>query len=178
MISYTQFATIIGLLFLLTIVALAIFSGSGFVLQKQQQQAMAQNYAFSQIQNNMTDKASVENVETLLNKGIGLQSLGKYQEAIGYYDRALAVEPNNLIALNKKGQALVGLGRYQEAISSFDKALSIEPNYVDALFRKGAVLSVLEKYQEAISYYDKALSIQPNNTEFLKLNKWFLLSRI
>jgi tetratricopeptide (TPR) repeat protein len=85
---------------------------------------------------------------------------------------------NNLIALNKKGQALVGLGRYQEAISSFDKALSIEPNYVDALFRKGAVLSVLEKYQEAISYYDKALSIQPNNTEFLKLNKWFLLSRI
>jgi tetratricopeptide (TPR) repeat protein len=112
------------------------------VLQKQQQQAMAQKYsAFSQIQNNMTNKASVENAETLLNKGRDLQILGKHQEAISYYDKALAIEPNDLLALYGKGLALYELGKYDEAIASFDKALAIEPNNSLILKSKELVLA-------------------------------------
>jgi hypothetical protein len=39
------------------------------MVQIQQQQAVVEKYAFSQIQNNMTDKISVENAKTLINKG-------------------------------------------------------------------------------------------------------------
>jgi tetratricopeptide (TPR) repeat protein len=34
------------------------------------------------------------------NKGLALYSLGKYNEAISSYDKALAIEPNDTIVLN------------------------------------------------------------------------------
>jgi tetratricopeptide (TPR) repeat protein len=159
---------IIIVLLVLFISPLSIYSGSDFVLQKQQQQAMAQKYAFSQIQNNMTNKASVDDVETLLNKGRELSNLGKHQEAISYFDKALAIDPNDVDALDNKGLAVANLGKYQEAISYYDKALAIEPNDLNALINKGLAVANLGKYQEAISYYDKALAIDPNNSLILK----------
>jgi tetratricopeptide (TPR) repeat protein len=35
-------------------------------------------------------------------KGLALDSLGKYQEAISYYDKAMKIEPDNIDELNKK----------------------------------------------------------------------------
>jgi hypothetical protein len=66
-------AGLIIIVLLLFISPLSIYSGSDFFVPQKQQQAMAQKYsAFSQIQNNMTNKASVENAETLFNKGLSL----------------------------------------------------------------------------------------------------------
>jgi tetratricopeptide (TPR) repeat protein len=92
------------LLFVPSLFSVSIYSGSDFVLQKQQHQPLAQKYsAFSQVQNNITDKASVENTETLINKGLALYGLRKYQEAISLFDKALAIEPNNtMILINKQ----------------------------------------------------------------------------
>jgi tetratricopeptide (TPR) repeat protein len=41
------------------------------------------------------------NVDALVNKGLSLWRLGQYQEAIGYYDRALIIDPNSVRALIK-----------------------------------------------------------------------------
>jgi Flp pilus assembly protein TadD len=45
-------------------------------------------------------------VKMLTNKGNALDNLGKHQEAIQYYDKALDLEPNDVIALEDKGSAL------------------------------------------------------------------------
>ena len=50
------------------------------------------------------------------NKGLALNNLGKYEEAIEWYDKALKIDPNDVNALNNKGKALYNLGKYQEAI--------------------------------------------------------------
>ena len=67
-------------------------------------------------------------------------NLGKYDEAIQYYDKALQVDPNYTDALNNKGDALYDLDKYDEAIQIFDKALQIDPNDTDALNSKGDAL--------------------------------------
>ena len=67
--------------------------------------------------------------------------LGRYDEAIQYYDKALQIDPNDTVALNNKGVALSDLDRYDEAIQNYDKALQIDPNYTDALNNKGNALS-------------------------------------
>ena len=50
---------------------------------------------------------------------------GNYTEAITYFDKALAINPNYSLTLNNKGAALYGLGIYNESIAYFDKALSV-----------------------------------------------------
>ena len=59
--------------------------------------------------------------------------LGNYTQAIQYYDKALAIDPKNVDALNYKGLALDSLGNYTGAIAYFDKVLAIDPKNVDAL---------------------------------------------
>jgi tetratricopeptide (TPR) repeat protein len=96
-------------------------------------------------------------------KGMAYLNAGNYTEAIPYFDKALAINPNNSLTLNNKGAALYGLGIYNESIAYFDKALSVNPRYTTALYNKGAALSKLGIYNESIAYFDKVLAIQPTN---------------
>jgi tetratricopeptide (TPR) repeat protein len=96
-------------------------------------------------------------------KGMAYLYVGNYTEAIPYFDKALAINPNYTLALNNKGAALYGLGIYNESIAYFDKALSVNPGYTTALYNKGAALSKLGIYNESIAYFDKVLAIQPTN---------------
>ena len=105
----------------------------------------------------------VDNVGNFNAKADELYNQERYQEAIEWYDKALAINPNDVYALYSKGGALHGLGRYQEAIEWYDKALAINPSYEDALGGKGGALHGLGRYQEAIVWYDKALAIDPND---------------
>ena len=59
----------------------------------------------------------------MTNKGIELNKIGNYNESIVYFDKALAIDPKNVLALNEKGNAYGGLGNYKQAIASYDKAL-------------------------------------------------------
>ena len=45
----------------------------------------------------------------LYSKGVALDNLGKYKEAITYYDKALAIDPNDEDVLHDKGVAVENL---------------------------------------------------------------------
>jgi hypothetical protein len=49
-------------------------------------------------------------IDALYNKGVDLGYLGRYQEAIDYYDRVLAIDPNDIDALTNRALALDSLG--------------------------------------------------------------------
>ena len=57
-----------------------------------------------------------------------------------YYDKVLAIEPNDLDVLNNKAIVLKDLKHYEEAIQYYEKVLAIEPNDVDVLNNKGLAL--------------------------------------
>ncbi|OPX73492.1 MAG: Tetratricopeptide repeat protein [Methanoregulaceae archaeon PtaU1.Bin059] len=52
---------------------------------------------------------------------------GRFTDAIDYYDRALAIDPECSIAYLAKGVSLHNLGRYDEAIACYDKAFLLDP---------------------------------------------------
>ena len=48
-------------------------------------------------------------MEALANKGLALGNLGRYQEAIEYFDQAIAIIPDATETLNNKANALTEL---------------------------------------------------------------------
>jgi serine/threonine protein kinase len=97
-----------------------------------------------------------------LERGVELIKLGKYQEAIASYDKALALKPDCAFAWNNRGNTLRYLEKYEEAIASYDKALALKPDHFWSWDHRGDALSNLKKYQEAIASYDKALALKPD----------------
>jgi tetratricopeptide (TPR) repeat protein len=106
-------------------------------------------------------------VIALGNKGVALDVMGRHEEAIEWYDKVLAIDPNDVKALNNKGAALDLLKRHKKAIKWLDKALAIDPHYVIALGNKGLALGKLGQHKKAIKWLDKALAIDPNNIKAL-----------
>ncbi|CAD8214737.1 unnamed protein product [Paramecium octaurelia] len=107
------------------------------------------------------NQLNFEDAQRLLNQGVALSNLKKYQEAIECYDKAISINPKQDLAWNNKGNSLNNLNKYEEAIECYDKAISINPKLDLAWNNKGNSLDDLYKYQEAIECYDKAISINP-----------------
>ncbi|MDF0680650.1 MAG: tetratricopeptide repeat protein [Candidatus Nitrosocosmicus sp.] len=83
----------------------------------------------------------------LTTKGVELNKVGKYNESIVYFDKALAIDPKNALALNEKGNAYGGLGNYMQAIASYDKALALDPKNATVLDKQRcSFLSFRELY--------------------------------
>jgi tetratricopeptide (TPR) repeat protein len=127
-------------------------------------------------------------VSHLYNKGLTLTDLGKYEEAITYYDKVLAINSTDFtlcicVLYANKGLSLDALGKYEEAITYYDKALAInsnssspyDPSFI--LNNKGLALDHLGKAQEAITYYDKALALDADDAEVL-YNKGLALDHL
>jgi len=60
-------------------------------------------------------------------KGHDLYALGRYEEAIQCYDKALQIKPNFAGAWSNRGVTLDEIGQFEEAIKSYDKALATKP---------------------------------------------------
>ena len=56
------------------------------------------------------------------NKGDALYFLGKYDEAIKCYDKAIEIDPNDADVWNNKGLALNSLGNNDEAKKCYDRS--------------------------------------------------------
>jgi tetratricopeptide (TPR) repeat protein len=93
------------------------------------------------------------------NKGWTLGTLGKYQQAIDCFDKAIEITPNEVKALRGKASVLGRLEKYQQAIDCFDKAIKITPNDYGLHKSKGTAYYYLEKYEQAIDCYDRAIEI-------------------
>ena len=61
--------------------------------------------------------------------GSALHTLGKYTDAISYYNTVLRLDEKNTLALAYKGLSLGELGNISIAVKYFTKALSIDCDY-------------------------------------------------
>jgi tetratricopeptide (TPR) repeat protein len=59
------------------------------------------------------------------NKGDIFSSLGKYDDAISFYDRAIELDPEDARTWNKKGSTLKSLGHLEDAEAAFAKARNL-----------------------------------------------------
>ncbi|MBE9143844.1 CHAT domain-containing protein [Planktothrix mougeotii] len=100
------------------------------------------------------------------NRGVDLADLGRFEEAIDCYNKALKFKPDGYEAWLNRGAILCDrLGKYQEAIYSFEKALEFKPDLHEAWHNRGVALKHLGRFKEAINSYKKALEFKPDYHE-------------
>jgi CHAT domain-containing protein len=102
-------------------------------------------------------KINPEKEEDWHNRGVALEDLGRYEEAIASYDKA----PNTYESLYNKGVLLDSLGRYEEALASYVRAIKINPDIYKAWHNRGVALSNLGRCREAIASYEQAIKLNP-----------------
>ncbi len=95
------------------------------------------------------------------NLGIELDGVGKKEEAIKAYEKAIELNPEYPLAYNNLAALYTGKGETRKAISLYNKALAINPRYFDAYFNLAISYGELNDYRNAILFYKKALEIKP-----------------
>jgi tetratricopeptide (TPR) repeat protein len=103
-------------------------------------------------------------------RGIALDSLQRYEEALASFVKALTITPD-YYAYKWHGILLHKLSRYEEAVDSFKQAIELQPpdnDYQDIYYSwkwLGSTLNKLGNYQQAILSLDKALENPPKNQD-------------
>jgi tetratricopeptide (TPR) repeat protein len=69
----------------------------------------------------------VPDIEDLVLKGKSFLESGDFDKALGFFEQALLLNPQNPDLWNYKGTALRSLGRYSESMECFNNSLKIDP---------------------------------------------------
>jgi spermidine synthase len=103
-----------------------------------------------------------EDAQAYCHLGQALVEMGRIEEAVGYYFRALRIKPQLAAAHHYLGVALGRQGRLEEAISHLNEALRIKPNVAEAQTNLGVALAQQGRFEEASRHFYKALQIKPD----------------
>jgi tetratricopeptide (TPR) repeat protein len=101
------------------------------------------------------------------NLGLLAAREGRTGEAIGYFQEALKLSPNHLIALDNLGSAYRQQKRWDDARKTYDRALEVGPNDAEANYGLGMVFAQNDDTARAFDSLQKALKLRPVYPEAL-----------
>jgi tetratricopeptide (TPR) repeat protein len=96
-------------------------------------------------------------------RGRGYMNLKQYQQAIADFDRAIELDPTDVITYINRGRLYFGLKKYEETIASLERALELDPENGTAYYYLGLVYRDLNEYQQAIAKFDRIVELNPNS---------------
>jgi tetratricopeptide (TPR) repeat protein len=117
------------------------------------------------------DRALARNPEpeTWNHRGVTVLALGRANEAVESFDRAIALRPNFAVAQNNRANALGRLERPEEALASYDLAIAADPDLSGAINSKAMMLQELGRFDEAIALAEQAVARWPTSALFYVL---------
>ena len=95
------------------------------------------------------------------NKGIALNKLGRYQEAVEVLYQGLKVDETADVIFANLGDAFQGLGNNDQAIQNYDQCLALNADNYLAWMGKADSLSNLGSYHEAIQIWENLSTLYP-----------------
>ncbi|MBW2624412.1 MAG: tetratricopeptide repeat protein, partial [Deltaproteobacteria bacterium] len=92
---------------------------------------------------------------------------GDLDGAIGEFQKALELNPDDLNVLNSLGVCYGHQGLTDEALGCFNRALELDPENLMAFFNLGFILAMADRPQEALENFRRAVEIDPGNFDAL-----------
>ena len=107
--------------------------------------------------------ANIKEAQGYAAQGQALVHSGKNDEAMAEFEKALALDPYNVQALNGRGLIHQGEKRHAEAIEDFTAAHGLVPQRADPLVARATSYLALDKVKEAAADLDEAVQSDPSN---------------
>lgn len=111
----------------------------------------------------------------LVDLGMALRRLGRLEEALKAYDKALLFAPEDAAIWTDMGHVLTEAERYEESALSFEHALKLDSRLPEAAGGRGRALFHLGRYDEALTCFDLANELRANDPEFVHGRAYCLL---
>jgi len=108
-----------------------------------------------------------ESFDALQLLAVAQTMLGRANDALSTYDRAVTMRPDHAEVLYNRGVILQNLQRFDEALASYDRALALRSDFAEALTNRGICLQLLKRFQEALASYERALVLRPDDAAAL-----------
>ncbi|MGE3959964.1 MAG: tetratricopeptide repeat protein [Vicinamibacterales bacterium] len=110
------------------------------------------------------------NVQAAVDAGNMLYDAHRYDEAIGFYERALAVNAADVNVSTDLGTALWYSGKADAALAQYETSLRIDPDHAQTLFNIGIVRSDGKRdYAGAVKAWELLLQKNPAYPEAAKV---------
>jgi tetratricopeptide (TPR) repeat protein len=110
---------------------------------------------------------------TLDNGGIGAlfaealrcQQSGQHAQAVEFYDRINARNPELAEVHCNRGVALTAIGRFADAETAYQRAIALRPDLAQAYSNLGELLRRVGRYDEAVRTLTHAVALNPSYAE-------------
>jgi tetratricopeptide (TPR) repeat protein len=86
----------------------------------------------------------------------------QWEDAIGAYQRVVAIDPTYAAAWNNLGLLLHRMGRYDEAQAAYAAALEQDSRCCEAVYNLGSLAEDRSDLEEAVRCYRRALAMSPD----------------
>ncbi|MDX2002041.1 MAG: tetratricopeptide repeat protein [Chitinophagales bacterium] len=133
------------------------FAGLGKIALKQGNTAGALEY-FTKL----TNKEKSKDAKAYLFAAEAYAKNKQYEQAFIYFDKAIALDPNNAESYMLKGDVSLESGDAGKAITNYEYAIEKKPNFAPPLGKIGKIYMSSRNYQEAKNNLTKANAADPN----------------
>ena len=103
--------------------------------------------------------------EELRQEGDRLKKAGQYEEALKFYDQAIALKPKFAEAYGGRCYSLNKLEKFSEAMVACSDALDLKPKYPEAMWGQGNAFQQQKRFSKALSLYEQAIIQKPKFAE-------------
>ncbi|KAF2291532.1 hypothetical protein GH714_025227 [Hevea brasiliensis] len=94
--------------------------------------------------------------EVLKNIGNEKYKQGRCEEALAFYDRAIALDSSKATYRSNRSAALIGLGRLIEAVAECKEAIRLDPSYQRAHRRLATLYIRIGEAEKALHHYEQS----------------------
>jgi tetratricopeptide (TPR) repeat protein len=91
--------------------------------------------------------------------------LGRLDEGLEHYRKAMSMDPNYSEYFNEVGNILQEQGHYRPAVQHYQQAIRTSAPYPEVYFNKAVCHARLDELDEALGCFDISLELDPNQPE-------------
>jgi len=110
--------------------------------------------------------------------GRAWHALGRNDDALLSFDRAIALAPELAPAHANRADVLSKIGRNAEALDSYDRALALAPDSVADWMNRAVALIALNRHDEAVISFDRGFALDPDFAQADDFRAPLLLSKL